>query len=335
MESNKILLISHELTSTGAPLLLLELAKYLYKNNWKIDVWVIFDFGNNDNIIYNEFKEISNIRFLHVKLCQDDVDFATKNYDVIICNTIVSLYFAVNLNALLWCHEYEITMIDDLNKVPVIALTDKHKQLLNDNGVNTVIDIPVHGIINSSMNIPQVKYPKVKILVIGSFIPLKNQLGALEIVRPYKNVELTMVGKFIDYFTGDDSYYQQVKANMGDIDCKLIDVQPHEKVLEMIEQCNIVLIPSECESYSMVAIEALERGKTVLLTDNTCNDFEEYLEIPCNSRIMPVNEMQEYLGKLISSELYLRAERIRKYNFEERWYKILKDELEYKKSLTQ
>ena len=67
MESNKILLVSHELTFTGAPLLLLELAKYLHKNNWKIDVWVIFDLVNNDNSIYNEFKEISNIRFLHVK----------------------------------------------------------------------------------------------------------------------------------------------------------------------------------------------------------------------------------------------------------------------------
>ena len=326
------LLVSHELSLTGAPMLLLELAKTFYTQNIKIDLWILNNLSNTSKKMYDEFNKICNtIKFLHSKISYKDIQFAKENYKFIICNTYLTANIAYHLNAILWCHEYNVKNIDMLNKVPVIALTDKHREILKLQGVNTTLDITIHCRITPQPIIPvdnKVNNNKVNIIVVGYFHPIKNQLGALDIVRPFKNVHLTMVGNFKNAITLNDDYYRLVKENIGDIDCELIDVQPHEKVIELISGCDIMLCPSTFESYSKVAIEALERGKTVLLTNKTCNDFEDYLIKPYNSRILPVNQMQEYLKYLIETKLYKRPERLREYNYEERCNKLLSDLLE-------
>lgn len=316
------LLISNDVSLTGAPILLLELAKYLCKK-YKVSFWSIFDIPKHCKSLQNDFESIGSVKYFHnYKPNNEDIQFAKENYDFIICNTIETANIAYELNAILWYHEMFINNPLLLNNIRIVSLSNKHTKFLKSNGVHNIIT-SIHGRINSNLKSKQTGSTKVNVLLIGSFINRKNQLGALDIVRPFKNIHLTMVGSFCSLATGDDNYYRLVKENIGDIDCELIDVQPHEKVIELIDTCDILLCPSLQDTYPVCVIEALERGKTVLLTEHTCLDLDELLEKPYNSRCCSIAQMSNELNRLLQSKLYKRPERIKDYDYEKRWDKLI------------
>lgn len=318
----KLLLVSNDVSLTGAPILLLELAKYLCKQ-YQIHFWSIFDIPKHCNSLQNDFELIGPVKYFHnYTPTQNDISSAKSYYDIIICNTIETSNIALQLNALLWYHEMFINSSYLLNNIRIISLSNRHTKLLNSKGVHSII-ATAHGKINNKVNKSLNSNKIKKILLIGSFIYRKNQLKALDIVRPYDNIELTMVGSFVNYETGDDGYYQQVKANIGDINCKLIDVQPHEKVLEMIQESDIIMCPSIQDTYPVCIIEALEYGKRVLLTDNTCIDLDELLVKPYKSRCVNVNIMSKVLGEMLQDDCDC-CEVLNEYCYEEKWNEIIK-----------
>lgn len=305
----KTLLVTNDVSLTGAPILLLDLAKK-FDN---VDFWSIFDIPPTCKSLQSEFERIGNVQYFHGRKPSDDiVTKAKQNYDLIICNTIETAEVAYRLNAYLWYHEMFINNADLLNKVKIISLSNKHTKFLKSLGVNSVIK-SYNGTITYNPFKKVYNDDVIEILLVGSFIPRKNQLAAIDIVRPFDNVFLTMVGSFINYETGNDEYYQLVKryAKEQNVKCSFIDTQPHEIILQMIKTCDILLCPSIHDTYPRCVIEALEFGRVVIMTNQTCIDFDDLLVKPYSSMCVSVDKMQAGLMRLIQSKLYKRIEKIK------------------------
>ena len=106
--NKKILLVSHDLSRTGAPMVLLELAKYLISKHYAVDVW-----GLKSGDLYADFVNIGitpcitrgsrrAVRNLFIK--------TGKKYDYIICNTIetfkaVDVLQRFNIPTIWYIHE--------------------------------------------------------------------------------------------------------------------------------------------------------------------------------------------------------------------------------------
>ena len=307
----KILLVSNDISLTGAPIMLLNLAKRLKDKNNDVNIWSIFDIPSYCKSLQNEFENIGCVKYFHgCRPSDDTINIAKKEYNLIICNTIETLEIAYRLDAYLWYHEMFVNNVDIMNKVKIISLSNKHTKYLQQLGVNSVI-----ATYNGTVCYKPVKKEhsdKINIILIGSFIPRKNQLAAIDIVKPF-DVHLTMVGSFINYETGNDDYYKQVVeyAKEQNVNCTFINTQPHETVLKMIQECDILLCPSIQDTYPRCVIEALEYGRVVIMTNNTCIDLDDLLVKPYSSKCVSVNNMQTVLGKMLQSKLYRRIERFK------------------------
>lgn len=320
----KILLVTNDTSLTGAPILLLELAKYLSTiQHFIIEFWSVFPIPSTQHSMTDQFESIGSVKFFNgVYPSQKDIQLAKEIYDLIICNTVETTQLCVELNAIMWYHEMFIPDIQMFNRIKkVVTLSNKHTNFLKLLGASTIF-CSLHSMFNNQIiNINNNKNisSNVSIIVIGSFIQRKNQLGALDIVKPYYNIHLTMIGSFKDYETGLTTYYQSVKDKVKYLHMEdrvsLIDTQTHDNVLKYISNCDILLCPSFHDTYPVCVIEALEHGKTVLLTKNTCLDLDEILVKPYSSRSCSLQNMSDMLGRLLSNELYKRKERLQEYDY--------------------
>lgn len=317
----RILLVTNDTSLTGAPMLLLELAKYLARvEHFQIDFWSAFSIPSTQRSMTAQFESVGSVKFFNgVYPSQKDIQIAKERYDVIICNTVETTQLCVDLNAIMWYHEMFIPDINMFNRLrKVVTLSNKHTSFLKSLGASTRF-CSLHSMFNEQPVTNNHVSKNVSILVVGSFISRKNQLGALDIVQPYRTVHLTMIGSFQDYETGLRSYYQRVQDKVKYLEMEdrvsLIDTQPHDTVLKYISSCDILLCPSHHDTYPACVIEALERGKTVLLTENTCLDLDEILVKPYSSRTCSLQSMSDMLGRLLSSELYKRKERLQEYDY--------------------
>ena len=88
----RILLVSHDLSLTGAPKVLLWLAKCLLSNSHSVDLWSI-----RSGALEREFVSLGiNPEYVDNEICSIENKFrqVSKRYDLIICNTIVTHKFA-------------------------------------------------------------------------------------------------------------------------------------------------------------------------------------------------------------------------------------------------
>ncbi len=114
----------------------------------------------------------------------------------------------------------------------------------------------------------QIKFPKTpNLLFIGSFSAHKGIDKLLKVFRQLNSTNLTLAGQ-------KTLYYPQLQPLLNLPHLKIFIKPSDQKIKKLIDDCTVLVLPSTQESFGLVLIEAMARGKPVLV-----NPIPELLEL--------------------------------------------------------
>ena len=100
-----------------------------------------------------------------------------------------------------------------------------------------------------------------KVLFVGSLIQRKGISYVLEAVEKLgRHVELTMVGS---------RFRENAKVDAACRRWRWFATMPHARVMELMQESDVLVLPSLAEGRALVTLEALSRGLPVIVTPNT------------------------------------------------------------------
>ena len=153
---------------------------------------------------------------------------------------------------------------------------DKEKLCMINNGVNTDIYYPFAEDVKSEIKNKLGLSGKTVFLQIGSVCDRKNQLGALELLKPLlcenRNYVYLYAGGIIteEYQNSILAYAKQ--AGISNQVIYLGELAPGETLNNYYATADLLVFPSKSESFGMVVIESLASGTPVFIR-NTEIDF--------------------------------------------------------------
>ena len=274
-----ILIASHDLTLSGAPKIVHQIARGLKEHGHFVVVASAADGA------YRQILERDGIPVIVDSLLfreHDSVlDFA-KNFDAIIASTVVSWPFVHQVGQhadVYWFIQEEelVTSVCQAEPRAVEALSIAKAVWANSERCAKVIR-PFHQVIkiidlglDPIDTVPLVSgNGKINIVVGGSYEWRKGQDIAAEAIRLlpeiYRNqISVRMFGRVLD-----TSFYQYLTDSSRDLpEIALLGELPPEKALEETVKADVVLVPSRSDALNLVAFDGLRSGRIVVVSPNT------------------------------------------------------------------
>ena len=276
-----ILLFSHELSITGAPLVLFNIAKILKTRNHK-PIIISPNHGSLEKSLKSEEIEyyvcagIDNINISELKTC-------FSKFDLAICNTYLLTGLALRLQnilpTLLYIHEGPEGLFDLnseqtriisgtkitklLPQIENIVCVSPYAKSFYTPYVNHKIEILQNYVDEISIH-PKYSQKKVKFCYVGTITKIRKNVDIL--LKCYQNLyenninaELHIIGNIntteAQNFIKD---YPNVKWH---------GTLTGLKKQKVMNNCDVVIIPSSTESCSLVALEAASLSKPVIITN--------------------------------------------------------------------
>ena len=278
----KVLLISHELTITGAPLSLKGIAALL-KEDYELTFWSM-----KDGVLRSTLEKELNITPQIVHLCTADnyinICQTMAKFDLVIVNTVVCNRFA-NI-----CEDFNIPYIwiireaKDIpgyqKRFPELFKTIKNcknnlyvvsefTQIFLQDLLNIKIKV-IHNFVKDEYKNTTIKLSsKVNFIFVGTIHRnkgLKVLIEALNLLpEQYKNsYTLSILGENVDKRYQDELY--KIQNNNKSINwCGVITAEARQK---KFEESDVFIVPSYYEASSRVALEACMMGRPVIVTEN-------------------------------------------------------------------
>ena len=341
----KILLISHQLSITGAPFVLLWMSKFLKDNNYDVTVWSLCDGPLKEDFLKEGLDPV---------IIKDDkrsiLKFYKKNnihYDLIICNTVCA-YKCVDVlqrfnTPVIW-YIHETKFLDDfLPKNPdcvellksfynIYTVSDWNVTVLKK--YNSNVKVIRNGVKDEFKNYaPPAEH--MRFGFIGSVIPVKGidlLIDAfMNILKDYPSATLDIAG---DY---NRDFAENLKEKTKDIsNIRWLGVVQKEEKEHFFDSIDVLCVPSLDEPAGLTLLEGVMMGKAVVTTDKTganyaCeNDKNGYI-VSAGS----VDELTNAIGQLCvnhqnissmqqkSREIYLKMATFKQY--EENVLKMVED----------
>lgn len=281
--SKKILMISHDLSITGAPNCLFQMVKILIGNGYDITVASPYD-----GKLKKDFLEVG------VKVIIDEhLRIGTLNnvswlmeYNIIFVNTVQLYYLLLerplDIPIFWWIHEPEIlyksVVLDLICKIKkknlkVYTVSDIAKKALkkfwNDvSAENLLFGIPDYKhIVRKNKG---VSVSKIRFIMIGAFSEIKGHdilIKAISLLSDKEKdcAEFWFVGKTDTKF-GHKSIEQIKRLKLpvfvkGEID--------NQKLLGILDTIDVLICASRIETMSLAVMEGLMKGKTVIVSSQT------------------------------------------------------------------
>jgi glycosyltransferase involved in cell wall biosynthesis len=312
VKRKNILFFSHEMKRTGAPIVLLELAKVLIKKGYSI---VVFSLEEGDLI--KDFIEL-NIPVVVSKKLKDNqlvkkIDKKEKFYldDIIsdfnfsIFNTLtlfnyIKRYDNTNNKILWWIHEgTTILDIPELKELYPKYVSDNIKvrfvskycvDLFKERHLDYGNSILCYGVkyLKEYKNIEEVKNERLKIATIGSLTYRKGQKLLIDsIISSPTEINNKSEYYFIGVVPKNDKYVESIKNELVKMDKEIAFVHyvpemKHEDLLNFMNGIDVLVIPSYDDPMPVVAAEAMMFKKIVVcsigcgtasLIENSKNGF--------------------------------------------------------------
>ena len=277
-----ILLVSHEMSYTGACHSLLRICKVL-KGKYNLTVWTkkqgLFEQEFAAQGIKVELVDKHNAE----KLLKD----SGKIFSLAICNTIVTddIYNILRLKmpTIWYIHEAQNldyffqkdkSKIDTLRRATGVYSVSEYAKAYIAKFCNNKVRV-VHNCIedfNDGHKKEYLKGDKLHILMLGTFNPCKAFWVAVEAIKMLpkvyqKKVDLTIAGEM---FKTDEYCYQPVLNDMAKLpNARHVGLITDLNVkIEAYKQADIVIVPSTDESCSLVVLEAMMMGVPVIVSNN-------------------------------------------------------------------
>ena len=143
---------------------------------------------------------------------------------------------------------------------------------------------------------------KLKICCVGSLIKRKGidiLIRSIAMSVHKDNMELTIIGK------GNEYEALKILSNDYNINVNFMGYLEHKKTLEIMRNCNVVVMPSREETFSLVALEAMKEGRC-LITSNL-GGFIELINNGVNGFLFKSEmELSSLLDKILLDSKLLR-----------------------------
>lgn len=281
MISKKILLVSFEMTYSGAPVATLKMAKVLKRLGYQVDIWTL-----NDGPFSCEFKD-AGFNVYSVNFPEDsgqELDDLLRGYNLCICHTIfcseIACYIQRVTDTVLYIHEAgniselinncNINIDSFLGIKRYWCVSEYAKQKILENYNLSKLDIlpnyvdkfKVHGGALPSSE-------KLRLCIAGTVEYRKGLdvvVKALESLpdERLKCIELHIIGRIPEWSQAYASEYMSHKCIQyhGEI-------QDVSTLYNLYASMELFIISSRDESCSLVALEAAMLRKPLLVTENT------------------------------------------------------------------
>ena len=292
--SRKILLISHQLSRTGAPIALLNVARLLREEG---NVLTLISL--EDGPLRDEFESMGanvSIETDILKRWEEFIPFF-EGFDLVFCNTIVTfeaihvLNFT-NVPTVWWIHEPKeyFDMVSDVlpdfsklkENIHIWAVNESNRAYIKDTYHRKTVLIPLY-IPDKKTDDELSQRDKVRFLCVGMYCYTKGQDLLIEALR---NLDDDVISRVEIAFCGDEehsdeTYLSQVKQAEENLPIKRIGSLSQEDLHDAMRKSDYLICPSRMESFSMVTAEAMMLGLPVLLSDGCgiLNVMEDYPDV--------------------------------------------------------
>lgn len=308
-KGKEILVIASDFNSTsGATTVLLEASKSLLKNGYDITVASPIDGAAKDSFLQVCCEVIIDPRLLVGTLA--DIEWVEK-YDILIVNTVHYYYLFrkhdTSKQIIWWLHEPEMyyssidaKILDDIDyqNIRVFAVSNIARNPILKRSDKIKCDILLYGKRDCPSNFSRDNNrEKMKFIVIGGITFIKGQdilVDAVKkIVGQTKDMfEIIFVGNNESNFADE---LRKVIIKYG-LPIKFVNSMSNNKVLELLEEQDVLICCSREDSLPVVTIEAMMKSVPCIISNMT--GTAEYVKNYDNSIIFE-NENADDLSKKI------------------------------------
>lgn len=274
-KKRRIALISHTLDRTGAPLVLLNLAKVLIEAGFYVDV---YSFGTDK--IVDEFLKL-NIPVTMFLNMHFDVNYCYEQfekYDLVLVNTLV-LYKVVELlrnicrPVIWWLHEEDDYMhrlvnegmnIRTFENLHIFGVSERVISALKKYYPEIKCDLLPYGIVHENV-IEKKENKKIVFAVIGSVCTRKGQDVLLEAVINKSNEWKEKAEFWIIGSISNEKREEYQKCEL----IKVIGECNHSEVIDLYRYIDVVVCPSLNDPLPVVIAEAMQQKRICIVSDMT------------------------------------------------------------------
>ncbi|MFT3934291.1 MAG: glycosyltransferase [Chitinophagaceae bacterium] len=318
---NDILVVTHDLTLSGAPINLYEYCKILKANGYFVVVCSPSDGPLKDFYV----KENIPLVIDSLLLAQHDtVKKFAKNFDCIICNTIVTWPFVNqmqnidNFVPIIWWLQ-EGSIIDHFAQHTECAKTLKKAKTIiglseyslsfikkyNPGAIKIYNTCPdIYDAVEAETKLPVKKNEKTIISLIGSIEKRKGQdilLNALDLIdnNLLESLEVRFIGKYHD----KDFAEKLKRSTSGKSHIRFLGEVTNEACHKLINETDLLVNASRDEPLSVALVEGFCLGKPCIVSENT--GIAELITDGVNGFIFKhedPNELAKLIVRLLSNK---------------------------------
>ncbi|GEM_PF-3484869 len=321
----KLLLLSHELSRTGAPGVLLEAAKLLCEAGYHLAVAAPYAEGPQPTALVGEFTALGIPVYLDRSLifgrwgdympvsdhASPFFDTLCEKYDAVLCNSFATHNIVKDLNGgsksvIWWLHEGSETYKDGHTALFPLPLKDNiqvycvgryAQKMLEDFRLSIPTRSLLYGIVDRAPLHPLRSHEKVRFVICGSIDPRKNQLTmvrAIEKLSPAlrEKAEFLFVGGY-----SDEGYYNKVVKAAENLPCvRFPGTMPNAEVLELYAASDCVALSSIDDPMPVVLTEGMMLRRIILCSERTGTAL--YLREGVSGFIFNPANVDELSGKI-------------------------------------
>jgi len=304
-----ILLVSHDLSLSGAPIMLLQLCRQMIQEGSFVTV-----ICEQDGPARDMFLSAGAIVIIDTLLLRQHESFTrfARNFDHIVCNTIITWPVARQISrqvdTIWWIHEAEL--IGSMQHIPgfldtfslvekIVAPSDYALQFIRP--LHPQPKKVYYGYPDIQEDPPVARKERggrITFSIIGSIEPRKGQdvlTAALQRLSPdtLRKIEINIAGR-----SHDPAFCQQLQDNIKALDhicdIRLLGEISHPQCLDLIRRSDVIVCPSRDDPFPVVIVEALCLGKPCIVSTHV--GFAELITHGENGFVFPSGDCRVLAG---------------------------------------
>lgn len=286
-EENKVLLISHELSNTGAPIVLYNVAVLLKKHGYIPIILSLLDGPLRKEIVNNDITVIVN-RNISIYDCY--IKRLLQESDLIWINTLSFAYLINELDTLKkpicwWLHEGQLSYkhfdVNNLQKpiredisifaVGALAILAYKRYIGGKSIKNLLYGIPDTWDIKSMRDEEE---EKIVFAIVGTISYRKAQDIYLKAIisltrKERKKAEFWVIGGSGTYPLKEDQELEEDLKTINIPEFKLLGEKGHDDLIKIYSQIDVIVCPSRNDPMPVVLTEAMMNHKVCIASDMT------------------------------------------------------------------
>lgn len=292
IHTKKALFVTHMLTRNGAPVVLLKMIDVVMEHGYEVDVISMEDGVLREDI---EKRGINLMIVNHPMQQFDETRKLIEQYDLVICNTIITISFVLmthgtGIPTIWWIHEgrsyFEMyqeiirQFAPMLNHARIISVSPLVSTLVKEyfKVDSTILPfaVPKFDIRESNRKTAEnvwgsiSEHSKLRLIVVGPLSILKGQdifIDAISKLTPKVLSDICII--FCEGTDQSDKEVAELVQQAQQIynNIQIFSTLSHERLLSLIETADYLVANSRQESMPTVAAEAWMEGTPVILSD--------------------------------------------------------------------